>query len=118
MQNLNPFCSFDRYDSMSLVLRGNIIKVKFHFNHLATQNSGERIVDLPIKHSTYYTNAVEDHSSENYLYIGKTEGFNDRFRSLIQFDLENVPLETVNSICIQVPFYFLYFSNTQIKQGI
>ena len=59
-------------------------------------------MELPIKHSTYYTNAVKDHSREDFLYIGKTEGFNDRYRSLIQFDLAGVPVNSIESICLQV----------------
>ena len=69
--------------------------------------SGQRIVDLPIKHATYYTNDAGDHSQEDFLYIGKTEGVNERVRSLIQFDLAHVPLDSVNNLCIQVCQLFI-----------
>ncbi|KAL5268447.1 hypothetical protein ACHWQZ_G002348 [Mnemiopsis leidyi] len=64
---------------------------------------GQRIVELPIKKSTYYTNDVKDHSGEDFLYVGKTEGFNDRYRALVQFDLGSVPADSVESLCLQVP---------------
>ena len=59
-------------------------------------------MELPIKQSTYYTNDVKDHSGEGFLYVGKTEGFNDRYRALVQFDLGSVPPDSVESLCLQV----------------
>jgi hypothetical protein len=67
-----------------------------------TSISGQKIVELPIQHSTYYTNDEADHSGEDFLYVGKTEGVNDKVRSLIQFDWNGVDLNTVESLCVQV----------------